>query len=175
MFAWLRYEIKNHYQSFRFASLHFDTIAITAPQYSISRGASSVSERVFTTEACAAPGGVYTQGPDLHLDVSVLQRLGCSWRCLHHMGRAASEHVSLQRPVLHLNVSALQRYVLLLEVSTPQGPELHVDVASPRGPVPTYCWVCSVRFKNNLLTVGRVCFASKIIFLLSNVFALLRK
>jgi hypothetical protein len=33
----------------------------------------------------------------------------------------------------------------------------------------------SLRFKNNLLTVGRLCFASKIIFLLSNVLALLRK
>ncbi len=35
--------------------------------------------------------------------------------------------------------------------------------------------MCSLRFKNNLLTDGRVRFASKIIFFLSNVFALLRK
>jgi hypothetical protein len=31
--------------------------------------------------------------------------------------------------------------------------------------------MCSLRFENNLLTDGRVRFASKIIFLLSNVFA----
>jgi hypothetical protein len=41
-----------------FTSLHLDTLAITAPHYSISKGAFAVSERVNTTEACAAPGGV---------------------------------------------------------------------------------------------------------------------
>jgi hypothetical protein len=35
--------------------------------------------------------------------------------------------------------------------------------------------MCSLRFENNLLTDGRVRFASKIIFFLSNVFALLQK
>jgi hypothetical protein len=77
-----------------------------------------------------------------------------------------------QGPELHPDVFALQRFVLLLEVSTPQGPELHLDVSHPKGPVPTYYRRCSLWFKNNLLTVGRVRFASKLIFLLSN-FALL--
>jgi hypothetical protein len=35
--------------------------------------------------------------------------------------------------------------------------------------------MCSLRFKNNFLTDGRVRFASKAIFFLANVFALLRK
>jgi hypothetical protein len=43
-------------------SLRFDTFAITAPHYSISRGAFAVSERVCTTEAWAAHGGVYDTG-----------------------------------------------------------------------------------------------------------------
>jgi hypothetical protein len=59
---------------------------------------------------------------------------------------------------MNLDVSALQRYV-----------------SNPQGPVHTYCRMCSLRFENNLLTVERVRFTLKIIFLLSNVFALLRK
>ncbi len=35
--------------------------------------------------------------------------------------------------------------------------------------------LCSLRFENNLLNVGRVRFALKTVFLLSNVFASLRK
>jgi hypothetical protein len=105
-----------------------------------------------------------TQGPELHLDVSALQRLVL-----------LLEVSTPQGPELHLNVSALQRYVLLLEVSTTQGPELHLDVSHPKGPVPTNYRSCSLCFENNLLTVGSVRFATKIIYLLSNVFALLRK
>ncbi len=98
----------------------------------------------------------------------------------------------------HLNVSALQRPVLLLEVSTPQGLELHLNVSAqqrlvlllkvstPQGTsciwtclhyrhVPTYCRKFSLRFENNVLNVGHVRFASKIIFFLFNVFATLRK
>jgi hypothetical protein len=48
-------------------------------------------------------------------------------------------------------------------------------VSAPQRPMRTYCRTCSLRFENNLLTVESVRFASKIIFLLSNVFALLRK
>jgi hypothetical protein len=59
---------------------------------------------------------------------------------------------------MNLDVSAVQRYV-----------------SNPQGPVNTYCGTCSLRFENNLLTVGCVLFASKIIFVLSNVFALLQK
>jgi hypothetical protein len=60
VFTSLRYQRKNHYRSFHFALLLFDTIAITVPHFSISLGAFAVSKRVFTTEACAAPEGVYT-------------------------------------------------------------------------------------------------------------------
>ncbi len=108
------------------------------------------------------------QGPELYLDVSALQR------------SVLLLEVSAARPDLHLDVSALQRSVLLLEVSA-TGPELNLDVSAhwryvsnPQEPVHTYCRTCSLRFENNLLTVESVRFASKIIFLLSNVFALLR-
>ncbi len=103
-----------------------------------------------------------TQGPELHLDLSALQRLVL-----------LPEVSTTQGPELHLDLSALQRLVLLLEVSTSQGPELHLDVSHPKGPVPTNYRLCSLRFENNFLTVGSVRFASKIIFLLSNMFALL--
>ncbi len=93
---------------------------------------------------------------------------------------------TLQGPELHLDVSALQRNVLLLEVSTLHGPELHLDVSALQRSVrvlllevsatgTSTCQTCSLRFENNLLTVERVRFASKIIFFLSNVFATLRK
>ena len=110
------------------------------------------------------------QGPELHLDVSALQR-----------SVLLLEMSTLQGPDLHLDVSALQRSVLLLEVSA-TGPELHLDVfalqryvSNPQGPVHTYCRTCSLRFENNFLIFDRVCFASKIIFFLANVFASLRK
>jgi hypothetical protein len=45
-----------------FASLNFDTVAVTGPHYSIARGAFAASGRVYTTEACAAPGDVYITG-----------------------------------------------------------------------------------------------------------------
>ncbi len=68
----------------------------------------------------------------------------------------------------------LQRLVLLLKVSTPQGPSCIWTCLHYRH-VPFYCRKCSLRFENNLLNVGHVRFASKIIFFLSNVFATLRK
>jgi len=58
------------------------------------------------------------QGPELHLDVSALQR------------SVLLLEVSATGPELYLDVSALQRNVLLLEVSTLQGPELHLDVSA---------------------------------------------
>jgi hypothetical protein len=109
------------------------------------------------------------QGPELHLDVSALQR------------SVLLLEVSATGPDLQLDMSALQRSVLLLEVSA-TGPELNLDVSAlrryvsnPQLPVHTYCRTCSLRFENNLLTVERVRFASKIIFFLSNVFATLQK
>jgi hypothetical protein len=65
------------------------------------------------------PGGVYTTGPELHLDVSAPQR-----------SLLLLEVSTLKGPELHLDVSALQRSLLLLEVSKLQGPELHRDVSA---------------------------------------------
>ncbi len=118
------------------------------------------------------------QGPELHRDVSTTQRpvllLDMSTRT--RQGREL--HLDVFRLLVACAAAGLvytaeacaaSRHVYTL------GPELHLDVSYPQGPVPTYCRTCSLRFENNLLTVGRVRFALKIIFLLSNVFALLRK
>jgi hypothetical protein len=95
-------------------------------------------------------------------------------------------------PLMFLDVSALQRNVLLLEVSTLQGPELYLDVSALQRNVLlllSFYLMCSLRFEKNFLTDGRVrfrfenrclnieCvrFASKIIFVLSNVFASFQK
>ncbi len=88
------------------------------------------------------------QGPELHLNVSALQRLVL-----------LLEVSTPQGPELHLDVSALQSLVLLLEVSNPQGP------------VPTYCPTCSLRLENNFLAIYCIRFSSKIILSLSIVFA----
>ncbi len=58
----LRFDIEENIIIEAFASFRSVSFAITAPHYSISRGAFAVSERVYTTEVCAAPGGVYTSG-----------------------------------------------------------------------------------------------------------------
>jgi hypothetical protein len=127
------------------------------------------------------------QGPKLILTCLHYRGMCCSWRCLP----------TPQGPELHLNVSALQRLVLLLEVSTPQGPELHLNVSALQRPVlllevstpqgPKLIWTCLhyrvlccswrslIHRDQCLLTVEGVRFASKIIFLLSIVFASLRK
>jgi hypothetical protein len=67
------------------------------------------------------------QMPELHLDVSALQR---------HV--LLLEVSTPQGPELQLDLSALQRIVLLLEVSSAQGPELHVDVATTTFPETWY-------------------------------------
>ena len=56
------------------------------------------------------------QWPELHLDVSALQR-----------NVLLLEVSTLQGPELHLDVSALQRSVLLLEVSA-TGSKMHLPV-----------------------------------------------
>ncbi len=61
---------------------------------------------------------VSATGPELHLDVSALQR-----------NVMLLEVSTLQGPKLHLDVSALKRSVLLLEVSA-TGPELNLDVSA---------------------------------------------
>ncbi len=57
---------------------------------------------------------------------------------------------------------------------------IHEPIYAKTSEKPVHCHVPLIAkvfasLRNNLLTVGRVRFASKIIFLLSNVFALLRK
>jgi hypothetical protein len=100
------------------------------------------------------PGGVYTKGPELHLDVSALQRsvlllevstqegpelevstlqvpeLQLDVSALQMSVQYCSWRCLPKRPELILDVSALQRSVLLLEVSTLQGHELHLDVSA---------------------------------------------
>jgi len=127
------------------------------------------------------------QGSELHLNVSALQRpvllLEVStpqgpkliWTCLHYRGMCCSWRClpTPQGPELLLNVSALLRYVLLLEVSTPQGPKLIWTCLHYR--VLCCSWRSLIHRDQCLLTVECVRFASKIIFLLSIVFASLRK
>ncbi len=109
MFASLRYRRKHHYRSFCFASI---TLSF----------AFEVSERVYIIEACAVPGGVYTTEPELHSDVSALQR------------PVLFLEVSATGPELNPDVAALQRPLLFLEVSA-TGPELHPDLSALQRPV----------------------------------------
>jgi hypothetical protein len=150
---------------------------------------------------CATPGGVYTTGPELHLKVSALQWLVLLLEVCTQQGHELHLKVStLQRPVLLLEVSTIQRLELIRTSLHFRGlccswRCLHHRVlaayervcttevlvcAAPggfytTGPMHTYCQMCLLRFENNLLAVGRVRFALKIIFFLSNVFASLRK
>jgi hypothetical protein len=142
--------------------LHLNARLVLLLEVSKQQGKWVASERVCTTEACAAPGGVYTTE---------------AW--------AASEHEVCAAPggvyttgawAACKNGSALQRPVLLLEVSTPQGPELHLnvrfvlllDVSHSHHRVLS-CRTCSLRFENNFLIIECVRFVLKIIFFLTNV------
>ena len=42
---------------------------------STPQGAGAAPGLVYTSKGCAAPGGVYTKGPELSLDLSTLQWL----------------------------------------------------------------------------------------------------
>jgi hypothetical protein len=125
-----------------------------------------------------------SQGPELHLNLFLLQKHVLHWQVstpqgpeLHLEVSTIQRHVLLlevsspQGPELHVDLSALHTIVLLTEVSTTQGPELHLDVSHPKEKVPTYYRRCLVCFKNNLINVGRVHFALKIVFFLLNGFA----
>ena len=76
MFASLR----NKFSNYRTCSLRFDIeeniiVEVFARFASITLSiAFDVSEPVYTIEACAVPGGVYTTEPELHPVVSALQR-----------------------------------------------------------------------------------------------------
>ncbi len=66
----------------------YTTEACAAPGvvYSLHQRCLSCIWRVYTTKACAAPGVVYTAGPELHLTCLHYRGLCCSWSCLHHRG-----------------------------------------------------------------------------------------
>jgi hypothetical protein len=103
----LRFDIEENTFIEAFASLRFDTVAIT------------VQRHVLLLEVSTR------QGSELHLDVSTLQR--------HVLYLEVS---TTQGPELHLDVSTIQRpAVLLLDVSTPQGPELHLDLSTLQRPL----------------------------------------
>jgi hypothetical protein len=131
--------------------LHYRGMCCTGRCLQYTTGARATSEHVCTTEACATPVGVYTtrtwaasgrvctEACDAPGDVCH-RGLSWTWTCLHYRGMCCSWRC------LHT------------------GTELHLDVSNQQGPVPAYCRTCWLRFKNNLLTVGRVGFASKIIF-----------
>ncbi len=82
-----------------------------------------IFERVYTIEACAIPGAVYTTEHELHPDVSALQR------------PVLFLEVSATGLELHPDVSALQRPVLFLEMSTPQSLSCIFDVPVLQRPV----------------------------------------
>ncbi len=67
--------------------------------------------------------------PELHLDVSTLQGLCCTWKCLHTV------------PELHLNMSGQQEPVLPVDVSTLEGPVLHLEFSTPHRGL-SYTWTC---------------------------------
>ncbi len=98
----------------------------------------------------------------------------CIWTCLHYKGvycslRCLPQGLSCIWMCLHY------RGLWCCWRCLPQRPEQNLDVSALQGLVHTSCRTCSLCFENNLLNVGSVHFASKILFLLSNVFALLRK
>ncbi len=141
-----------------YVSEHVYTIDCAVPGCVYTTGAWAPSGRVCTTEDCTASGGAYTTRgwrciwTCLHYrGVScswrcLTQGLSCIWTCLHYRGMCCSWRCLPQRPELNLDVSALQRYCMCL---------IHRDQC--------------------ILTVKRVRFTSKIICLLSDVFASLQK
>jgi hypothetical protein len=126
-----------HHSGWAASGRIYTTEACAAPGGVYATGAWAASGHVYTKEACAAPGGVYTTGPEQH--------------------KVSTPH-GLE---LHLYVSTLQSPVLLLKVPTPlglsciwtclliryrgmccswrsskpQGPELHLDVSTLQRPV----------------------------------------
>jgi hypothetical protein len=88
----------------------------------------SCTGRVYITELCAVPGGVYSTGawrciwtcldntePELLLEVSIPQGSELHWNCLHYIGLCCT------RTCLHIGAWAA------LELSTLQRPVLHLD------------------------------------------------
>ncbi len=145
-----------------FGSLCFDPFAITAPHYSISRGAFDVSECVYYGVLCCS-----WMCLELHH-----RGRRCTWTCLHQgawvapgLGRtggasAAPGHVypyttgaELHLDVFRLLVACAAAWLVYTAVACAAsghvytlGPELHLDVSYPQGPVPTYLRTCSLRF-----------------------------
>jgi hypothetical protein len=80
---------------------------------------------------------------------------------------------SIPLPLLHPITVFPEETLLFLSMSTLQRPVLHPDMSTHLGL--SCIWTCLIHRSQCLLTVKRVLFALKIICLLSDVFALLRK
>ncbi len=65
--------------------LHMD---VSTPQ-----GAGAAPGLVYSTKGCAAPGGVYTTGPELYLDLSTLQSLVLDLDSIREIGSSISRNV----------------------------------------------------------------------------------
>ncbi len=151
------------------ASWHVCTTEACAVPGGVCHRAWAAAWRVCTTEACAVPGNVYTTDygesatPRIintrsrWLPVSLIRgvifQIGISPRICSQNRNGSNSNIRDPCRTIYAKMS---------------GKPVHCHVHL------IYCRRCSLRFENNLLTV-RVRFASKIIFLLSNVFALLRK
>ncbi len=139
--------------------LHLTTVACSASGLVYTTEASADTGLVYTTETCAVPRLFYILGPELHLNMS-----------------------NPQGPV-HINylfalLSRLTQFALLSLFF--RNKQVCFAVLVSQFNVNFLCitsifkflkLMCSLRFVNNFLTVERVCFASKINFLLSDVFA----
>jgi hypothetical protein len=108
------------------------------------------SGRVCTTEVCAAPGVSTPQGPELHLDVSALQR-----------------HVLLLEVPTHWGLSCIWTFLIHRDLLT----YCWTCLLHFENNLLTVGRVC---FENNFLIIKHVHFDLKIIFFLTNVFASLR-
>ncbi len=161
----LRVDIEQTITIEAFASLRFDTLALSALHYSIQGSLCCFWTCLHYRGLCCSWRSLQStpQGPELHLDVSALQEpvLLLEVSTVYTTGAwAASGRVCTteacvlpemlpQRPELHLNVSALQRHVLLLEVSTTEAWTASVCVctteacAAPGGVYTAGSWAAS--------------------------------
>ena len=140
------------------------TEACAAPGGVYTTGSWAAYERVCTTEACAAPGGVYTTG-----SWAAYERVCTTEACAAPGGVYTTRGLSLSGRVCTTE-----------ECAAPKGVYLHHRGLSCFWTYMHYrvlccSWRCLIHRDQCLLTVECVRFASKIIFLLSLVFASLRK
>ncbi len=102
-----------------FASLCYNTVAITGPQYW------SIWTCLHYRGMCCTGRCLHSTPPwsELHLDISTLK-----------VPVLLLEVSTPQGSELHLDMSILKRPVLLVGLSTPQGPELHLALSTLQRP-----------------------------------------